>query len=315
MIMKNNLFYKLFVFCLFITVVSCNSEDVLDETDQNQVGDSVEVDFNITGIDVEEMPISRGEVADPKTYYYIQILSHDAVEEGDYFTPIELGFLGFFSDLKYAHIRLARGGNYKIRATALIERKFLIDPESFSTVMQNITNDKVHFYNEFSEYLISQGKYYWIGGGSPTCPDSEIDRYFKEEMVTVNSNETINIELKRLVYGLTCEIDPPAEGHICLSCDAPKFEYSVGTNEKHFSKSVLYSFGGYEVNNPSRVITLKLEYFDNKGVSTGINTKELTIKPNVNYIVKVHFDPKKADNFFGLTLETAPTIIDEEFIW
>ena len=324
--MSRNLILSLAgLFIFFLT--SCSSDDTISsDLEKENETDSVEVGFSFGGdFEITEKPITKA--SDKPVVYHIRIKDLDGSQYYKVF-----GYVGVFTDLKNARIRLKRNKEYLIEASAIREVNRNIDVDLLSTVFikrlesqhtgQYVDVGEFSVLNKFSSYLYEEEEmtgwelceHYYGAVSIPYFNDEPVERFYNDVTLKVKSNEKINIDLNRYSYILTCEMDPPSGGHIELSCDAPSFRYSVDSNEEHRSISSMYSLGGTSLEEACKTITLKLEHFDSDGVSTDVTTREISVKPNVETIVKVNFDKFNADNTFGFTLNESP-MGKEEYEW
>lgn len=207
--MRKNFNLIVWISSLSILLLSCSKDETENNKKPNDDNNMVTVSLGLTGdiLEVEESPLSKAvETAD---IYGVQIYSSPKNE--DNYQPY--GY-GIFIDKSKMQVKLFKDRKYKFEMTVFPDGKIEKDDNRIYAITGykgpfisdvNIA-DSIEYNNEYelgrlgeSEVSIEDGKGY--------SKHHTIDRYYGKLIdYTPSENNTANIDLKRVVAGLTFNI-------------------------------------------------------------------------------------------------------------
>jgi len=297
------------LFCMTtFTFFSCEKA-VVDEDTSVESSGTVEVSLSLGGeyIHTMESPITRA--ADPDVVYGINVF---AKKDGT--STYSKYAYGLFDDASKMQITLRKGYQYRFE----------------STITRNDEDQVYHSSNLYSApYLNSDGElaqqtqldnlFHYssvtnLGGlqsGVTNISETNVAnyprmyRYYgKLEDYSPVPDATVNISLKRAIFGLRFKVTPPSEGVVKIESWPTTFSVSAG--EAAYDHTSIYTFNqvdkaiadGYNGNVP---VTLTWQHTDGTSKS---ETKNINIKRNVMTTVTVDVSSAATSNLITLTEES-----------
>lgn len=315
--MKYSIFTVLFM-SLFL--FGCSQEELMVE--QEEIQEVYTVRLNLSGdIQIQESPLSRAET-ESRDLYGIQVYKN-----GDYFAA------GMFDNTNNMTINLLAGSNYKFVCTAIKDGKDICYYTSsdgygsgytFSCYYGNtlwINNNRFYYSksDRFSLRELSNNSIKLSTGKSQQC--ANIDRFYGElDNYTPSVNGIVNLELKRVSFGIKVKVSNIPDGTVAVKCyNSYKTFINVSglasdyeSEGELFSMADIYSAWQYASNYTEN---LTLDVVWNRGVGiTQSWKKTIQVKRNTMNTIRIKLGADDSDVGVGVTPEGGEMGNEEEEI-
>lgn len=310
--MKHSILTMLFM-GLFLW--SCNQEELLVEQEDSQ--EVYTVRLSLSGdIQTEESPLSRAETE--SCIYGIQVYKDDK-----YFAS------GIFYKLDDITINLLAEGTYRFVCTAICNSDDIVVsggelPFRFKEQEREYRwqyKDYYYYYNSLPEGRfeyssasswaltnLNNSKVNTSGYGEKTC--AQIDRFYGElNNYTPSVNGIVNLELKRVSFGIKVKVSNITDGDVSVKCynDHNTFVDVSGLTSNYESEGALFSmanvydawqYSSSYLENITMVVTW------NRGVGvTQSWTKTIQMKRNAMNTIRIKLGADDSDIGVGVTPE------------
>ena len=315
--------YLLLMSLLVLGMISCSTDDAIENEDTDPNSEYVEVAFNFGGeyLEETETPLSRA-VENPKTYYGIEVLEKHVWDElvtGHTVTHTDYDpyAYGLFTSKENMRVQLKKGETYRINSTVIKERTDTLyhkgndfyypfaDYSSNPVQMNNrFVMDPYYDAVSFDQYEISTENEYGIR-------HARMDRYYgcDEYDITENKN-TLSLNLKRYTFGLKFVVTPPVDG--TLKIESPELHYvrEIEGNKGTFEEQEYFATATNSqtyVENPdyAEQITI-IFYWSRKDGSNETYNKKITVKRNVLKTLYINLNNRDYESGFEFNLEDGP---------
>lgn len=311
---------------LSILLLSCSKDETENNKEPNDDNNMVTVSLGMTGdiLEVEESPLSKAvETAD---IYGVQIYS--SPKDEDNYQPY--GY-GIFIDKSKMQVNLFKDRKYKFEMTVFPNGEYYIykgEKHTQTGVRPPINDPLIRDSIKYSDYEIgqlSEESTYCINDGNNTVYTNRppFDRYYGKLIDYIpTENSTINIDLKRVVAGLTFKVKGLTE-QSSLKIDVEGFPI-VEAKGDGITKEMTYNslmclrgenIGQYYVyrrytdkwfENPIDEVPFKFTWTN--GERTESFTQTVTLKRKMNYTFQITIP----ETFL---ISNGITVTEEEATW
>lgn len=306
---------KLFFLFVCAAIAAACSSEMEVPSPANPDDEMVEVSFNLAGdyVSVEETPMTRAD--EGKTLYGIEIGSK----------------IGLFSDIRNARIKLKGNTRYDVEICVIKEREdtlkhinggytdpFIVQQWGNTATRPNLDEKgyDIMLTNSFENYDFEPNlKMFFstVTTGRGNSQYAMIDRYYGETSVWVSEeNNVIKVDLDRVAFAITYNIEPPVDGKILVEANNSYGEgitHEVAANSKKKETKIIYSFPtGYPSHDKTKDLAheLKLKVTwkrDKDSQKEHTVEKTIEIKRNNNYILNIDMNDRLQEQYFDLELE------------
>ena len=298
----------------------CSQEELIAEQEETQEVYTVSLKFN-GDIQTEESPLSRAET-DSRDLYGIQVY-----RDGKYFAA------GMFDNTNDITINLLAGSRYKFVCTAIKEGK---DKCYFSSSYGYCLDGPFHYsasiigsYSNTFLYSTSYAMYdldcsYIYDKKSNRVYSAKIDRFYGElENYTPSVDGIVNLELKRVSFGIKLKVSNITDGNVSVKCYNINSTYNTfvdvsGITSDYESTGEIFSMANvYDAWQYASSYTedIKLDVVWNRGVGvTQSWTKTFQVKRNAMNTIRVKLGEDEYDSGVGVTPEGGDMGSEEEEI-
>ena len=296
----------LFMASLFF--VSCEKA-VIDETDVSVDGQEVEVSLSLGGeyLTTSESPLSRAAVSG--VVYGLNVY---AKKDGS--TTYAKYAYGLFDDPAKLQITLRKGYQYRIECTITKDDEDKVYHESglYAAPFMNSDGEltqQTQLDNQFHYSSVTNLSGLQSGVTNISATDvanyPRMYRYYgKVEDYSPASGTTVNISLKRAVFGLRFKVTPPAEGTV--SIESWPTTFSVNSTDAAYDHASIYTFNQVDkaiVDGYNGDVPVTLTWLHTDG-TTKTEKKNINIKRNVMTTVTVDVSSATSEASISLTEET-----------
>ena len=306
---------KLWILLAWAAIAAACSNEAELPSPQPSEDEMVEVSFNLGGdyVSVEETPMTRAD--EGKTLYGIEIGSN----------------IGLFSDIRNARIKLKGNTRYDVEICVIKEREdtlkhinggytdpFIVQEWGNTSWRPNLMDKgyDIMLTNSFEKYDFDPNLkmfYSTVTTGRGNSRYAMIDRYYGEANVSVSEeNNVIKVDLDRVAFAITYNIEPPVDGKILVEANnisGDGITHEVPANAKKEETKIIYSFPtGYpshdETKNLAHELKLKVTWKrDKDNQKEHTVEKTIEIKRNNNYILNIDMNDRLQEQYFDLELE------------
>lgn len=303
-----------------LLLAGCSQDDRLSEPAESQEVYTVRLNLN-GDIQTEDSPLSRAET-ESHDLYGIQVY-----KDGEFFAA------GMFDNTDNITINLLAGGSYKFVCTAIKEGKDILyyhhaygygyggcfNCNSYGNLWNN-SNSFLYSVSNIMFQLNSNYTFY-----TPTSRDTkrcaEIDRFYGElDGYTPSVNGVVNLELKRVSFGIKVNVSNITDGNVAVKCynsfntfvDVSGLTANYESEGKLFSMYDIYNAWQY-ADSYTENITLDVTW--NRGVGvTQKWSKTIQVKRNAMNTVRIKLSADDSDVGVGVTPEGGEMGDEEEDI-
>lgn len=318
--------YSIYIMMLMsLFLYGCSQDELIAEQEEAQEVYTVSLKFN-GDIQTEESPLSRTEVDE---VYGIQVYNGDA-----YFAS------GVFSSKDNISINLLAGGVYRFVCTAIKDSERIViqsDELPFmyagkERVYRPQYKDYRYYYNDlfwgdFKYVSSSTWALTSLNSSKVTIPDEggricyKVDRFYGElANYTPSVNGIVNLELKRVSFGVKLKVSNITDGNVSVKCynDYNTFVEVSGLTSDYESAGEIFSMANvYDAWQYASSYTedIKLDVVWNRGVGvTQSWTKTFQVKRNAMNTIRVKLGEDEYDSGVGVTPEGGDMGSEEEEI-
>jgi len=302
-----------------LLLAGCSQDDRLSEPAESQEVYTVRLNLN-GDIQTEDSPLSRAET-ESRDLYGIQVY-----KDGKGFAA------GMFDNTDNITINLLAGGSYKFVCTAIKEGKDILYNPGYSYGLSGCfycpgnfrlwdnSNSFLYSASGIMRELNSSYTYY-----TPTSSDTkrcaEIDRFYGElDGYTPSVNGVVNLELKRVSFGIKVNVSNITDGNVAVKCynSSNTFVDVSGLTANYESEGKLFSM--YDIYNAwqyadSYTENITLDVTWNRGVGvTQKWSKTIQVKRNAMNTVRIKLSADDSDVGVGVTPEGGEMGDEEEDI-
>ena len=305
---------KLFFLFVCAAIAAACSSEMEVPSPANPDDEMVEVSFNLAGdyVSVEETPMTRAD--EGKTLYGIQIGSS----------------IGLFSDIRNARLKLKGNTRYNVEICVIKEREdtlkhinggymdpFIVQEWGNTAIRPNLMDKgyDIMLTNSFEKYdFVPNLKMFYSGvqTGRGYSSYAMIDRYYGEANVLVSEeNNVIKVDLDRVAFAITYNIEPPVDGKILVEAKntyGNGFTHEVCANAKKEETKIIYSFptdypSHDKTKDLAHELKLNVTWQRDNGLMSHTVEKTIEIKRNNNYTLNIDMNDRRQEQYFDLELE------------
>lgn len=295
-----------FLFALALIIMGCSQDDA-NQTDNDIIKVSLKLNGDIVSSD---SPITR---ADTESRDLIGITVYKGTQQFAY---------GIFDNLDDVSIYLKAGSNYKFKCTLIKEAK---DKLYFSSTSETSTerfkytdpfswrikcNDPFTYSTSFTDDLNSGYVSCGYSSGSLCTP---IDRFYGElAEYSPTVNGVVNIDLKRVSFGLQLKVTGITDGSVDVTCknDSKTFDSQTGLIADYestatlFSMKSIYNAWQYADADYQEQVKVSVKWTRGVGVTQDLGTKTVNVKRNCLNIIHVKMSSNDDGASVGVRTET-----------
>ncbi len=302
---------------MMLFMVGCSQEEITSSSEENAEIIPVKIALGGDLIQTEESPLSRAET-DSRDLYGIQVY-----KDGSHFA------YGMFDKTEQININLLAGGTYKFVCTAIKDGKDLLYKNSAGRYiyypfigggeLYGLVNDfvysKVYTYGDLAYGRVS------MSGDVNGYACRAINRFYGElDNYTPSVNGIVNLELKRVSFGIKVKVSNITDGDVSVKCynDYNTFVDVSGLTSNYESEGAFFSMANvYDAwqyaSNYLENITMVVTW--NRGVGvTQSWTKTIQVKRNVMNTIRIKLGADDSDIGVGVTPEGGEMGDEEEEI-
>lgn len=296
---------------LLLSMVGCSQEEIPSLSEESAEIVPVKISLGGDLIQTEESPLSRAET-ESRDLYGIQVY-----RGGDYFA------YGMFDNTNDITINLLADGIYSFECTAIKDGKDVLDSYyTWPFRCYGALSDLGFF--EYSWYHFEDLDTNSAGIGNYGRYCREINRYYgRLSNYTPSVNGVVNMELKRVSFGIKLKVTNLQEGTVSVTCknDYNTFINKSGLTSDYESEGEVYSMANvydawqYAANDYTEPLILTVTWDREGGLISDTWTKTIQVKRNVMNTIRIKMGTdEKEDTGIGVTPEGGDEGEEEEEI-
>lgn len=281
----------IFLLAVAFTLFGCSQ----DEANDNQESDIITVSLKLNGeIMSSESPITR---ADTESRDLIGITVYKGTNKFAY---------GIFDNMNDVKINLQAGSKYRFKCTLIKDAKdklYFSTSDEMSSYRFSQTNpfkcqlrcnNPFSYSTSFSDYL--SNSYVSIKGEYTSDYCTNIERFYGElSNYTPTVNGVVNIDLKRVSFGLKVKVTGITDGSVNFTCNNSynTFDSQTGLTAnyegtaKMFSLYNIYNAWQYADADYQEDVNVSVTWTRSVGVTEDLGTKTVKVKRNALNIIHI----------------------------
>lgn len=313
--MKTLKIFQILSLLIAAILCSCSKGESLG---QEAEGEVYTVSLKLNGeITTSDSPLTRGTATDD---LYGVLVLRLRTNINDYIVDA----YGLYDNIEDIKIKLKSSDTYKFVVTAVKDGKnvlysYNISKTHFSAPYEmEVTNTMKTGSNTALYGYFKKGTSKLIDGKKYDYP--ETDRFYGEiENYTPIENGTVDINLKRVAFGLKYQVSGLTDGTLSVTINNSSRTFfsesgissDCTSQEKIFTFLDVYSAWQYADYYTERV-TVSASWVRGIGITQDLGSKEVVIKRNKMNIVHIKLSTDETDNNLGIEVETDDSMDDED---